>query len=401
MADDKKLSHAEGVLNASFTNCAEKENDDVGHGEDNKGEQVNQCADKNMTSSDDYTQGFFIESTSKAEVDFMNSNFVDESEFLDDAYNVEEKEDVKIDATKEIGMRDNSEAGAVPSLWTLCSDHLKIVYNGDIGQVRCVFEYMKNLYKERAINDSEIEQSEIFDILVCNKDENEEGMEMTCKFGTNCASGDEGNSRLREVLDKTPENKNENPVEMEKVIRTVFEVSTPNAGLTLNEHEKYSKNTEADKLNTSARSSTSFDSDKKSSESNDLSEVEGEEDSNSPVISLGSGPKGEEHYRNVYIVQSKKALRDMETKTGESIENTNDNTVVIKVEDTIQCDKLDGESDDSNENQVKSPELIDIMKKNTSEEYTYNESSMEEATDSQIHRDSGEFFNYNNGINML
>ena len=96
MADDEKLSYAEGVSNACFTNCAEKENDDVGNGEDSKGEQVNQCADTNMTSSDDYAQGFFIESTSKAEVDFMNSNFVNESEFLDDADTIEQKEDVNI-----------------------------------------------------------------------------------------------------------------------------------------------------------------------------------------------------------------------------------------------------------------------------------------------------------------
>ena len=95
------------------------------------------------------------------------------------------------------------------------------------------------------------------------------------------------------------------------------------------------------------------------------------------------------------IVQSKKALRDIKKKIHESSVKTNDTSVVIKVEDKIECDESEGATNDSKGKKLKSPELFDI-KKNMSEEYSYNESSMEEATGSQIHGDSGEFILFNN-----
>ena len=398
MADDENIVYAKGVSNASFTNGPETENDEVANCEDQKSEQVNECADGDIASRDNYAKGFFIESTSKAEVDCINSNFVDESEFLDDADNIEEKEHGNVD---EIEMRDKSEVFSVPSLWTLCSEHLKVVYDGDIEKVRCVFEYVKNLYKHSAMKDTEIVQSEIFDILVCNKDTKEEGKVPPCTLKTNDSFADEGDSELTKVLDNTPEHEDENPVDMDKVIGTVCEVSTTKAGSPLDENETCSKISEAEKLNTSARSSTSFDNDEESTESDDDSDTVGENGLNSPVISLGSRNKGEQNDGNVCIVQSRKALRDIEKKTSESSANENDTTVVIKVEDTSEGDQLNGKGDESKSKKMKSPELIDITKKDTNEEYSYNESSMEEATGSQIHGDSGEFVIYIQRVNLI
>ena len=152
MADDKNIVYGKGVSNASLTNGPETDNYEVENGEDQKSEQVNECADGDIVSSDDYAKGFFIESTSKAENDCISSNFVDESEFLDDADNIGEKEHGNMD---KIERRDQSQVFSVPSLWTLCSDHLKVVYDRDIDKVRCVFEYVKNLYKHGAMNDTE------------------------------------------------------------------------------------------------------------------------------------------------------------------------------------------------------------------------------------------------------
>ena len=76
------------------------------------------------------------------------------------------------------------------------------------------------------------------------------------------------------------------------------------AGSALDENETCSRMSEAEKLNTSARSSTSFESDEESTESDKDSDTMGENGSNSPVISLGSRNKGEQNDGNVCIVQS-------------------------------------------------------------------------------------------------
>ena len=76
-------------------------------------------------------------------------------------------------------------------------------------------------------------------------------------------------------------------------------------------------------------------------------------------------------------------------------------TVVIKVEDTSDGDQWNGQGNESKSKKIKSPELIDITKKDTNEEYSYNGSSMEEATGSQIHGDSGEFVIYIQRVNLI
>ena len=121
----------------------------------------------------------------------------------------------------------------------------------------------------------------------------------------------------------------------------------------------------------------------------------------SPVISLGSGIKAEQNDGNVCIVQSRKTLRDIETKTSESSVNENEMTVVIKVEDTSDSDQMHGQDNDNKSEKIKSPELIDITRKDSSEEYSYNESSMVDATSGQIHGDSGELVIYIHRVNLI
>ena len=216
----------------------------------------------------------------------------------------------------------NLKSVSVPSLWSLCSDQLKVAYDRNIDKVRCVFEYVKNLYKNRAINNTEKEQSEIFDLLVCNNDTKEEGNVGLCTLKTNDSFGDEGDLEVAKI--NTPDDVDEKTVNMEKVIGTVCEVSMTKAGSLLDEQDPSFKMSEAEKLNTSARSSTTFDSDEESTESDEDSDTVGENGSNSPVISLGSGIKAEQNDGNVCIVQSRKALRDIETKTSESSANENE-----------------------------------------------------------------------------
>ena len=188
---------------------------------------------------------------------------------------------------------------------------------------------------------------------------------------------------------------------MEKVIGTVCEESTMKAGCLLDEKDTCLKMSEAEKLNTSARSSTIFDSDEENTENDEDSDTVGENGSNSPVIGLGFRSKGEQNDGNVCIVQSRKALRDIEMKTSESSANENERTVVIKVEDTSDSDQRHGEHNENKSEKIKSPELIDITKKDSNEEYSYNESSMEEATGSQIHSDSCEFVIYIHRVNLI
>ena len=132
MADDENIAYGKGVCDVSFTNTPEREKDEVAIGDAKKSEKCNECADEDIASSDDYAKGFFIESTRKAEVDCINSNFVDESEFVDDADNIEQKEHANVEEIESIHQ---SEVCSVPSLWSLCSDHLKVTYDGNIDKV--------------------------------------------------------------------------------------------------------------------------------------------------------------------------------------------------------------------------------------------------------------------------
>ena len=277
MADDENIAYGKGVCDVSFTNTPEREKDEVAIGDAKKSEKCNECADEDIASSDDYAKGFFIKSTSKAEVDCINSNFVDESEFVDDADNIEQKEHANVEEIESIHQ---SEVCSVPSLWSLCFDHLKVAYDGNIDKVQCVFEYVKNLYKNREINYTEKEQSEIFDLLVCNNDMKEEGNVGLCTLKTNDCFGDEGNLEVEKI--NTLDDVDEKTVNMEKVIGTVCELSTTKAGSLLYEQDPSLKMCEAEKLNTSARSSTTFDSDEESTESDEDSDTVGQNGLNFP-----------------------------------------------------------------------------------------------------------------------
>ena len=94
---------------------------------------------------------------------------------------------------------------------------------------------MKNLYKNREINYTEKEQSEIFDLLVCNNDTKEEGNVGLCTLKTNDCFGDEGNLEVEKI--NTPDDVDEKTVNMEKVIGTVCELSTMKAGSLLYEQD--------------------------------------------------------------------------------------------------------------------------------------------------------------------
>ena len=346
MSDDKNIANDEGVCNAYLTNH-DMENDEVEYSDGEIYEKGKECTDVHMSITDNSVKGFFIESTSTAEVDGVNANFVDESEFLDDSKNVVGTEHMNVDGTEEIETEHKCEASGFPSLWSLCSEKLKILYKGDIAKVRCVFEYVKNLYKDHIMNADESTQSGIFDILICKKTENDQEAEMASGNNSQEANVVEPNPGITKGFQVTPDNESTDSGQTEKVIGTVCQVSNGSTCAVENEKESGSKISKSDKLDVSARSSTSFDSDKESSESGSSSDYEGNNCSTSPVTAVGSPCKAEVNDGNVAIVQSKKALRNIETKMDERRVGNEDTSCVVKVEDTIECSDSEGTTDDA------------------------------------------------------
>ena len=97
MSHEEQIVYDEGVCDASFTN-GHKENDEVEYRDGQIDEQVKECANGNISITDNYVEGFFIESTSKGEVDGIDAN---------DRDKVESVEHVNVDGSKDIESRDN------------------------------------------------------------------------------------------------------------------------------------------------------------------------------------------------------------------------------------------------------------------------------------------------------